>query len=43
LYDENCTLLCLPDGGITGQGNGKCANFFIERTNEKLIWEDSRE
>ena len=43
LYDENCTLLCLPDGGITGQGDGTCADFFSERSNEKLVWKDSRE
>ena len=42
LYDENCALLCLPDGGITGQGDGKCTDFFLERTLEKLIWEDVR-
>lgn len=43
LYDENCALLCLPDGGITGQGDGKCTDFFLERTHKKLIWEDVRE
>lgn len=43
LYDEDCTLLCLPDGGITGQGDGTCADFFSERSNEKLVWKDSRE
>ena len=42
LYDENCALLCLPDGGITGQGDGKCTDFFLERTLEKLILEDVR-
>jgi len=24
------------------QGDGSCPNFFITRTNEKLVWEDSR-
>lgn len=34
--------LCQPDGGITGRGDGKCADFFETRTDEKLIWEDLR-
>lgn len=34
--------LCEPDGGITGRGDGKCADFFETRTAEKLIWEDLR-
>lgn len=42
LYDENCTLLCLPDGGITGQGDGKCVDFFEKRSNEILVWQDER-
>ncbi len=42
LYDENCTFICAPDGGITGNGDGQCPAFFAERTDEKLIWEDNR-
>lgn len=42
LYDENCNLLCAPDGGITGSGDGKCADFFSTRTDEHLLWEDTR-
>ena len=42
LYDENCSLICHPDGGITGQGDGKCADFFDARSKEVLIWEDKR-
>jgi len=42
LYDANGTVICAPDGGITGQGDGKCSDFFQERRNEKLIWKDSR-
>jgi len=42
LYDENCNLLCLPDGGITGSGDGQCSDFFNTRINEELIWEDNR-
>lgn len=42
LYNGDCQLICHPDGGITGQGDGKCTDFFDERKEEKLIWQDSR-
>ncbi|MGV3588713.1 MAG: DUF6970 domain-containing protein [Adhaeribacter sp.] len=42
LYDQNCNLICYPDGGITGRGDGKCEDFFATRQHEKLIWEDKR-
>lgn len=41
LYNENCMVVCAPDGGIKGQGDGACPEFKgeIEKT---LIWEDNR-
>ena len=42
LYDENCNLLGHPDGGITGKGDGKFPDFEKTRSNERVIWEDSR-
>ncbi len=42
LYDSKCNLICNPDGGISGAGDGKCTDFFNTRTNEKLIWQDDR-
>ena len=42
LYDENCNLICSPDGGIIRNGDGQCSGFFNTRTEEKLIWEDKR-
>ena len=42
LLDANCTILCAPDGGISGGGDGKCADFFKVRSAEKLIWQDPR-
>ena len=42
LYDENCTIICHPSGGIIGKGDGKCSDFFEKRTDEKLIWTDNR-
>lgn len=42
LLDINCKLICHPDGGFTGMGDGKCNDFFKKRKNEKLIWKDER-
>ena len=42
LYDDKGNLICAPDGGISGTGDGRCSDFFIQRKNEKLIWRDSR-
>lgn len=42
LYDENCNAICQPDGGFSGKGDGNCIDFFQERKNEKLVWEDDR-
>jgi hypothetical protein len=38
LYDEKCNIICNPDGGITGSGDGQCPDFFSDRTGEELIW-----
>jgi hypothetical protein len=42
LYDADCNIICSPDGGLTGKGDGRCPDFFETRTKEKLIWEDTR-
>ena len=42
LYDKSGDVICAPDGGFTGKGDGKCSDFFDKRTNEQLIWKDSR-
>ena len=42
LYDKDCNRICAPDGGKTGRGDGKCKDFFDSKTDEKLIWSDSR-
>lgn len=42
LYDDKCNLICHPDGGIAGHGDGKCSDFFARKTNGKLIWKDDR-
>ena len=43
LYNSNCTIVCAPDGGFTGTGDGKCPdliktvskNIDLERTLER--------
>ncbi len=42
LLDANGSLLCHPDGGIFGTGDGRCTDFFQTRSNEKLVWKDQR-
>jgi hypothetical protein len=42
VFDAQGTYVCAPDGGFTGGGDGKCSDFFDKRTNEQLIWQDSR-
>jgi hypothetical protein len=42
LYDENCNLICHPDGGITGAGDGQCPAFWSTATDSAEIWRDPR-
>lgn len=42
LYDSDGNIICFPDGGLSGYGDGRCPDFFSERKNEKLIWKDNR-
>lgn len=42
LLDANCNLICHPDGGITGGGDGKCPGFQTGKNNGVLIWKDNR-
>jgi hypothetical protein len=42
LYDASGKIICAPDGGLAGRGDGKCPDFVAERSAEKLIWEDPR-
>jgi len=41
LYDNKCKLVCAPDGGFTGNGDGNCPSFqgTVVQT---LVWEDPR-
>ncbi len=42
LYDTSGAVVCEPDGGITGKGDGKCEDFLAIRSDEKLVWKDHR-
>jgi len=42
LYDSNGNMICAPDGGFTGHGDGGCSDFFQSRRKETLIWRDPR-
>ena len=42
LYDINGNLICHPDGGIAGSGDGKCHNFLKERGDGSQLWSDTR-
>ena len=42
VLDTRGKLICHPDGGITGKGDGKCPDFDKNKTNEKLVWQDPR-
>lgn len=42
LYDQRGNVICHPDGGITGRGDGQCPDFAKARTEERLVWQDPR-
>jgi|SRR6266540_2384183 len=42
LYRADGSSLCHPNGGTTGAGDGRCADFFSERKNAQIIWQDPR-
>ena len=42
LYNSSCEIICHPDGGINGTGDGQCPTFSADATDEKLIWADER-
>lgn len=42
LYDEDCNVVCHPDGGLTGMGDGKCPDFSNGIIKKSIIWQDKR-
>jgi hypothetical protein len=42
LWDATGNVLCNPDGGFSGRGDGRCTDFFRERKDERIIWQEPR-
>jgi len=42
LFDSKGEVICHPDGGLFGGGDGACPSFFADRSDERLIWKDKR-
>jgi len=42
LYSATGSVICHPDGGFTGRGDGQCPDFFEQRKEEHIIWRDAR-
>jgi hypothetical protein len=42
LFDAEGNVLCHPDGGLDGRGDGKCTDFFAARVNETVLWRAAR-
>jgi len=42
LFNEQGEHLCAPDGGITGDGDGTCADFYAEKKDCEVLWKDPR-
>ncbi len=42
VYSAAGTIICHADGGLTGSGDGRCADFLATRKNERIIWRDPR-
>jgi len=42
LYGEDCDIVCAPDGGLSGNGDGNCFDTK-EITTKTLVWKDSRD
>ena len=42
LIDPDCRYICAPTGGITGRGDGQCADFNSTARHIRLVWKDPR-
>ena len=42
LLDAKGQLICAPDGGISGKGDGKCAAAFKAPNRMDVVWQDPR-
>ena len=42
LLDRCGDPICAPDGGFSGEGDGRCTDFHETAADESLIWQDPR-
>jgi hypothetical protein len=42
LYDSGGSVACLPNGGMTDRGDGRCSDFIKTRQASVEIWRDAR-
>lgn len=42
VFDEQGNVVCHPDGGLTGHGDGLCPDFFAARRGCAVVWRDPR-
>jgi hypothetical protein len=42
LYDVGGHVMCHPDGGLAGTGDGRCPDFLTQRKNGAILWRDTR-
>lgn len=43
LYDSACNLICAPDGGISGWGDGRCPEEILNSIEStQIVWKDDR-
>lgn len=43
LFDIDGNEICAPDGGYGDAGDGRCPDFFVNRSDEMLVWKDERD
>ena len=42
LFDQSGTLVCEPEGGFMGNGDGRCDDFAGNRSNPCIVWAGGR-
>jgi hypothetical protein len=42
VYTADGTIICHADGGLKGDGDGRCPDFVATRKNEQIVWRDAR-
>ncbi|MCF6184906.1 MAG: hypothetical protein L3J56_09855 [Bacteroidales bacterium] len=38
VFDDDCNYVCSPSGGITGNGDGLCPDFYQDAIEKEIIW-----